>query len=151
MAGHRQKVEALSEQVADWYERARRDLDKGKDDLERGWYPEACFYAQQACEKILKAYLRSKGVIARTHRIEGLLLLASDRGLDAADLLEDKAGLEELSDQYLAPRYPNFKGRTARKLQDYDKSFAESCLRMVMGIWSRVEKAVKQSVSDRLS
>ncbi|MEM3027852.1 MAG: HEPN domain-containing protein [Candidatus Bathyarchaeia archaeon] len=33
------KMEALSEQVEDWYKRARHDLDKARDDLERGWYP----------------------------------------------------------------------------------------------------------------
>lgn len=151
MAGRREKREALSEQVADWYKRARHDLEKARDDLERGWHPDACFYAQQACEKILKAYLRSKGVVVRTHRIEELLLLAGNQGLDVDDLLKDGDVLEELSDQYLTPRYPNFRGRTARKLEDYDKSFAESCLRMVMKIWSRIEDAIRHWISDQPS
>jgi len=151
MAGRREKREALSEQIADWYKRARHDLEKARDDLERGWYPDSCFYAQQAREKILKAYLRSKGVIVRTHRDEELLLLARDQGLNVDDLLKDADVLEELSDQYLAPCYPNFRGRVARKLEDYDKGLAESCLRMVMRIWSKVEEAVKQWISDQLS
>jgi len=46
MAGRRGKREALSEQVVDWYKRARHDLDKAMSDLERGWYPDSCFYAQ---------------------------------------------------------------------------------------------------------
>jgi len=151
MAVRREKKKALSEQVTDWYERARRDMEKARDDLERGWYPEACFYAQQACEKILKAYLRSKGVIVRAHRREDLLLLTKDQGLEVEDLLRDRSDLEDLSDQYLAPRYPNFKGRTSRKLKDYDKSFAGSCLKMVMRIWSRVEDTVREWVSDQQS
>lgn len=105
----------------------RHDLDKARDDLERGGHSDSCFYARQACEKILKAYLRSKRVIVRTHRIEELLLLARDQDLNVEDLLKDRGGLKELSDQYVVPRYPNFRGRTARKLEDYDKGFAESC------------------------
>jgi HEPN domain-containing protein len=80
-----------------------------------------------------------------------LLLLAREQGLDVEDLLKDRGVLEELSDQYLAPRYPNFRGRTARELEDYDKGFAESCLSMVVRIWSRVEDAVRQWVSDQPS
>jgi len=148
MATIRGKRAALLEQVREWYKRAKHDLDKAKDDLDRGWYPNSCFYAQQACEKILKAYLRARGVIAKGHRIEDLLLLAKHQGLDVNDLLKDRHGIEELSDQYLAPRYPNFKGKTARKLEDYDREFAESCLGMVMKIWSRVEGLIKPWISE---
>lgn len=44
------------------------------------------FLRPQACEKILKAYFRSKGIIVRTHRIEEWLLLAKDQGLSVDDL-----------------------------------------------------------------
>ena len=54
-------------------------------------------------------------------------MLARDQDLNVEDLLKDRGGLKELSDQYVVPRYPNFRGRTARKLEDYDKGFAESC------------------------
>lgn len=58
-------------------------------------------------------------------------------------LLDDRGILEERSDQYLAPRYQNFRGRTARKLEDCNKPFAEA-LKVVMRIWSRVEDDVKK-------
>lgn len=109
MTSRHVKGEALSEEVREWYRRAERDLAKARDDLERGWYPEGCFYAQQACEKILKAYPRTVGVVVRSHRIEALLL-AKGQGLQVDDLLENRGLLEELSEQYLAPRYPNFRG-----------------------------------------
>jgi hypothetical protein len=54
-------------------------------------------------------------------------LLARDQDLNVEDLLKDRGGLKELSDQYVVPRYPNFRGRTAWKLKDYDKDFTESC------------------------
>jgi len=148
MASPYERKAALSEQVREWYKRARHDLDKARDDLERGWYPDSCFYAQQACEKVLKAYLRSRGVVVRGHRLEELLMLAEGQGLDVKDLLRDRRGLGELSDQYVAPRYPNFKGETARRLEDYDRGFADSCLRMAMKIWSRVERSLKPWISE---
>lgn len=144
----KKKREGLLRQVKEWYKMAKHDIEKAEDDLKRGWYSDSCFYSRQACEKILKAFLRSRGVIVKGHRIEELLLISKEYGLEVADLMGEKEQLEELSDQYLAPRYPNFRGKTARKLEDYTEGFAKSCLGVARKIWERGEKRLRQGVLE---
>ncbi|KPV62487.1 MAG: HEPN domain protein [Candidatus Bathyarchaeota archaeon BA1] len=142
----KKKEEELIQQVKEWHKLAKHDIEKAEDDLNRGWYSDSCFYSQQACEKILKAFLRSRGVIMRGHKIEELIMVSKEHGLEVEDLIERREMLEELSDQYLAPRYPNFRGKTARKIEDYTEDFAKSCLGVVRKIWERVRKKLKQTL-----
>ena len=134
----------LVKHVAEWHKLAKHDIEKAEDDLKRGWYSDSCFYSQQACEKILKAFLRSKGAVVRGHRIERLLKLSSEYGLDVGDLIKDEIKVRELSDQYTSPRYPNFKGKTVRAFENYTEEFARVCFELAGEIWRKVERHLKR-------
>ena len=45
----------MDEQVKKWIEKANRDIDSAKYNLKGNRFEEACFFAQQATEKALKA------------------------------------------------------------------------------------------------
>ncbi|HID90798.1 TPA: HEPN domain-containing protein, partial [Candidatus Bathyarchaeota archaeon] len=77
----KRKRKELRRQVAEWMKRAEHDLSVGEDLAKRSWYPDACFFAQQAAEKALKAFLRSRGAVIRGHRIEDLLEHSARCGL----------------------------------------------------------------------
>ncbi len=68
------KKRELIQSVKECYVMAKHDLEKAEDDLKRGWFSDSCFYSQQAAEKILKACLRSQGVVVRGQRLEKLIL-----------------------------------------------------------------------------
>lgn len=134
--------------VVDWYERAKYDIDKALFDFDAGWYPDVCYHSQQSAEKILKAFLWAQGVRIKGHRIEDLMKLAENYGIDFSNLLRDRERIEELSDQYFAPRYPNFRSRRGErkiwKMEDYTEDLAESCLEVAREIWRKVERGIKE-------
>jgi len=91
-------------EVEDWFYEACVDLDEALDALERGRYNWACFAAQQAAEKALKAaYIAIKRrSFPKTHDLVELYEeLAEAIGFSNPE----KLGL--LSSFYEAARYPN--------------------------------------------
>ena len=85
-------------------DQAQGDLEHARSDVERGFFDWACFSAQQAAEKAVKAVFQRRGAEAWGHSV--------------ADLLEELAPWrsvpEELSDAaleldkvYIPARYPN--------------------------------------------
>ena len=61
------------ERSADWMDQAQGDLEHAKSDLERGFYDWACFSAQQASEKAVKAVFHKQGAEAWGHSVADLL------------------------------------------------------------------------------
>ncbi len=53
-------------------ERSADRMDQAEGDLERGYYDWACFSAQQAAEKAVKAVLQKAGADAWGHAVAGL-------------------------------------------------------------------------------
>jgi len=49
------------ERSADWMDTAQGDLEHAKSDVEGGFYNWACFSAQQAAEKAIKAVFQRMG------------------------------------------------------------------------------------------
>ncbi|AEH51469.1 HEPN domain-containing protein [Pseudothermotoga thermarum] len=88
----------------DWYEQGKRDFDKAKLDLEHKFYEWACFTAQQAAEKVLKALALKLGINLWGHSLGEILKLLSRQISISEDLLE-KAKLLDL--YYIPTRYPN--------------------------------------------
>lgn len=95
---------AMADRSADWLAQAERDLEVAQHDLQGGFYEWACFIAQQAAEKAVKALYQHLHGEAWGHSISGLL----------AQLPQDNAPPQELIDQaklldryYIQPRYPN--------------------------------------------
>lgn len=92
------------ERSRDWIDDARGDFEHARSDLERGFYNWACFSAQQAAEKAVKAVFQKLSAEAWGHSVADLLSqLGRHRDVSAA-LLD--AALE-LDKAYISTRYPN--------------------------------------------
>jgi HEPN domain-containing protein len=88
----------------DWMDQAEGDLEHARNDLAYGFYEWACFSAQQAAEKAVKAVFQARGAEAWGHSVADLLgelVLPSpvDAGLIDAALELDKV--------YIPARYPD--------------------------------------------
>lgn len=92
------------ERSKDWIDEAEGDLEHAKSDAERGYYNWACFSAQQAAEKAVKAVFQKLGAEAWGHSVADLLTELAKRH----DVTEDfiNAALE-LDKAYIPARYPN--------------------------------------------
>jgi len=106
-----------------WIERAKRYAALAREMATRGFYPEACLFAQQAAELYLKGLLiKATGARPYTHSI--LHLLRSYLALSGREPGEEEARCAKLlTEHYLGARYPD-----ARMLE-YDAKDAEECLR----------------------
>jgi len=88
----------------DWYKQARHDIEHARHAVDAGDFEWACFAAQQAAEKALKALYQKEGAEARGHSVYGLLKsLPPGFSLDAV-LQEAGKGLDK---HYIPARYPN--------------------------------------------
>jgi HEPN domain-containing protein len=92
------------ERSRDWLDDAQGDLTHARSDLERGFYNWACFSAQQAAEKAVKAVFQRLGAEAWGHSVADLLNELKARR-PVPDVLLDRA--LELDKAYIATRYPN--------------------------------------------
>jgi HEPN domain-containing protein/predicted nucleotidyltransferase len=91
--------------AATWLRYAEEDLTAAQRMVEgRGWAPRiACFHAQQAAEKALKAVLVAQGIpLQHTHNLELLRDLVPE-GLRASRI---EANLKRLSEWAIVARYP---------------------------------------------
>lgn len=92
------------ERSADWMDQAQGDLTHAKDDVGRGFYDWACFSAQQAAEKAVKAVFQKMGAEAWGHSVADLLdELAQSQHIPH----ELKDAALELDKAYIPTRYPN--------------------------------------------
>jgi len=92
------------ERSADWMDQAQGDLAHAKYDAEREFYDWACFSAQQAAEKAVKAVFQKMGAEAWGYSVADLLdELAQSRPI--SEELMDAA--LELDKAYIPTRYPN--------------------------------------------
>lgn len=85
----------------DWFRQAELDLSHAESARDSGRWEWACFAAQQAAEKAVKALHESEGTEAWGHAVAKLL-----GGLNAVpdDVVE---AAQELDKHYIAARYPN--------------------------------------------
>jgi len=88
----------------DWYRQARHDLEHARRVRDLGDFGWACFAAQQAAEKALKALYQKLGAEAWGHSVFGLLQQLPARWAAVA-ALQDQA--KELDKHYIPARYPN--------------------------------------------
>jgi HEPN domain-containing protein len=92
------------ERSSDWLDDAQGDLAHAKSDLERGFYNWACFSAQQAAEKAVKAAFQKLGAEAWGHSVADLLTELKVRRAVSDALIETAL---ELDKAYIPTRYPN--------------------------------------------
>lgn len=89
---------------ADWLRQARRDLRHAENALRDGDYEWACFAAQQAAEKAVKALLQARGTTAWGHAVTFLVAELTGEDVLPRDLVDK---LRELDTHYITSRYPD--------------------------------------------
>jgi len=94
----------MPSRAKDWFRQAQHDLEHARHSLEGGDYEWACFAAQQAAEKALKALYQKAGAEAWGHSV--FALLESLPEPFAADTALEESG-KELDKHYIPARYPN--------------------------------------------
>ena len=94
----------MTSRAWDWFHQAEKDLEQAEDSRHSGRHEWACFAAQQAAEKALKALHLNSGQEAWGHVVAKLMdELPED--VRAAKELIDKARV--LDNFYIPARYPN--------------------------------------------
>jgi len=89
----------------DWLRQAVRDLRHAEKSRDLGDYEWACFSAQQAAEKALKALYQALGAEAWGHDLVRLVKGLRGLGVDAPRDVEEYAAL--LDKHYILAMYPN--------------------------------------------
>lgn len=92
----------MAERSADWFRQAERDLESAQAQERDGFFEWACFIAQQAAEKAVKAVFQKKGADAWGHSLVELLKALPEPVPDTirtAALILDRF--------YIPSRYPN--------------------------------------------
>ena len=91
------------ERSRDWKKQARRDLEHARESVRLGHYEWACFSAQQAAEKALKAVCERRHAEAWDHLVSRLLRALSESREVSDDRIEEAAFLDQ---HYIPTRYP---------------------------------------------
>lgn len=123
----------MVERSKDWLAQADRDIEQAKASLRDGFYEWACFAAQQAAEKAVKALIQSQRGESWGHSVASLLDALPENL--RTNNLHDKA--LELDQAYIPSRYPNahpasFPGKNytrgmAERLIDYSEQIIGYC------------------------
>jgi HEPN domain-containing protein len=117
------------------------DLEHARSDRERGFYNWACFSAQQAAEKAVKAVFQKMGAEAWGHSVADLLQELSSHHAVASELVD---GALELDKVYIPARCPNthpsgsprqrYTEREAKRLIGYGEGIVDFCARLLSQI-----------------
>jgi len=94
----------MPSRARDWFNQAKRDLEQAKDSQKAGRHEWACFAAQQAAEKAVKALHLHLGQEAWGHVIAKLLQELPELVQLPKDLMEKARVLDNF---YIPARYPN--------------------------------------------
>jgi HEPN domain-containing protein len=88
----------------DWLRQAGRDLQMAEGAREAGIHEWACFGAQQAAEKAVKALLQKRAAEAWGHSVTYLLQALPEGDRPGGELLDQARNLDK---HYVPARYPN--------------------------------------------
>ena len=94
----------MPERSKDWIRQAQRDMDSARSQLRDEFFEWACFIAQQAAEKAVKAVLQTSGAEAWGHSVTDLLKSIKEK-FEVPDVLIEKG--KHLDRFYIPARYPN--------------------------------------------
>lgn len=125
---------------ADWLRAAREDLSHARHAAEGGHFQWACFSAQQAAEKAIKAVFQSMGAEAWGHSVSDLLEELAERRTVSEELIDRAI---ELDKAYIPTRYPDahqsgtpgqrYTRSEARRLRGYAEEIVEFSEGLVSG------------------
>lgn len=120
---------------------ATSDLAHARADVERAFYDWACFSAQQAAEKSVKALLNKLGADVWGHSVGGFLEKLPEGPAKDSDLMDAAA---ELDKAYIPTRYPDafpsgspstqYTLREAERLVGYAAEVVEYCQRRLSAL-----------------
>jgi HEPN domain-containing protein len=94
----------MSERSQDWFRQPVRDLESAHAQKEDGFFEWACFIAQQAAEKAVKAVYQKLGGEAWGHAVTDLLRGLEEKVSVPGEIL---ACAQDLDKFYIPARYPN--------------------------------------------
>ena len=123
-----------------WLRQAESDLQAARDSFLAGHHEWACFQAQQAAEKALKALLYQQGHTSIfTHSVADLVDEAAKEAPDLARLSGDARFLDTF---YLSTRYPNALASERAPVDYYSREEAERCLSSAESILTAVKSTM---------
>lgn len=111
--------------ASDWLRQALKDLEHARKSMEFGDYEWACFAAQQAAEKAVKALYQKLSIEVWSHSVSRMLESLPEEYKPSSGLVE-KA--KELDRHYIPTRYPNFHPEGA-PMDYYSREDAERAVR----------------------
>lgn len=94
----------MPNRARDWFNQAMRDLEQAEDSQRAGRHEWACFAAQQAAEKAVKALHLHLGQEAWGHVVARLLQELPETTRVPGEMVEKGRVLDSF---YIPPRYPN--------------------------------------------
>ena len=94
----------MAARYRDWFRQADADLRHARQSCDHGAHEWACFAAQQAAEKALKAVILSRGADAWGHTVTALLGVVATAAQAGEDLITCAKSLDK---HYIPTRYPN--------------------------------------------
>jgi len=125
----------------DWLDEAKGDLEHARNDMQGGFYNWACFSAQQAAEKAIKAVFQRIGAEAWGHSVADLLKELARKQVVSEELMD--ASLE-LDKAYIPTRYPNahpsgsprsrYTKEESRRLIGYAEKIVQFCSNLLSEI-----------------
>lgn len=128
----------VRDDVINWFDSARADMAHARKSLELGDYSWACFAAQQAAEKALKALImHALGEYPRGHDL--VKLYAMVKASIALDLSEGL--LARLSAYYTQARYPN--AGIERPHEEISEDLAREAIEIAGRVLSEISKIIK--------
>lgn len=96
---------SLDQEIQEWLFFVDDDLRAAHIMMEKEIFHTACFHAQQATEKVIKAYLLKKhGKVRKIHYLTGLLDIDPEVKQEFSELMD---GIEFLDQFYVPTHYPD--------------------------------------------
>jgi HEPN domain-containing protein len=124
-----------------WLKQAEADLAGARVSTQGGRYEWACFQAQQAAEKALKAFLYDRGrTSVWTHSLKELLREAQRIEPTLSSLAEAATYLDQF---YLSARYPNSLPGELTPGEYYEEGDARKCLSWCESILSALKNTMR--------
>ena len=124
-----------------WLQQARQDLDDATFNASGNRHNVACFLAQQAAEKALKAFLYAQGIEqVRGHSVEALSRQAAQFDDSLAPLTMQAAPLDQY---YIPTRYPNGLPVGSIPAHCYDSNDSARALQLAGTVVEAVESRLR--------
>ena len=122
-----------------WYGQARFDLEAARDSAAAGHYEWACFQAQQAAEKALKAVLLRQGKRQfLSHSVHDLLEEVQKFAPEFRTVSEAR----RLDEYYIPTRYPNGLPGTVVPHDFYGEKEALECLKLAESVLKLISQTI---------